>query len=140
MYFVSIAWYLIVSPKHFYRLIMLSIRLNVLKVELNLLTIELSHIPDLILRLYFFNAIFIRVISLATGKFILCLTRAIFLFEYNFLIICRPCKKSEDNVISNRKFTSCNNINALYRLWRKIYVIFIELFMWKDPFAHLKGT
>ena len=137
MYFVSIAWYLIVSPKSFYILIMLSIRLNVLHVELNLLTIELSHIPDLIVKLYFFNAIFIRVISLATGKFILCLTRAIFLFEYNFLII---CKKSEDNVISNSKFTSCHNINALYRLWRKIYVIFIELFMWKDPFAHLKGT
>jgi len=64
VYFVSIAWYLIVSSKPFYRLIMLSIRLNVLKVKLNLLTIELSHIPDLILKLYFFNAIFIRVISL----------------------------------------------------------------------------
>ena len=35
--------------------------------------------------------------------------------------------KSEDNFITNRKFTSCCNIKILNRLWEEIYVIFSEL-------------
>jgi hypothetical protein len=35
-----------------------------------------------------------------------------------------PVQKSDDNLLANRKFTSCYNIKSLKRLWGK-YVIFI---------------
>jgi len=46
--------------------------------------------------------------------------------------------KSDDNFISNTKFTSCYNIIISKRLWQK-YVIFIELCMKEDILAYLKG-
>ena len=49
-------------------------------------------------------------------------------YKYNFLSKFKSCKKSEDNFIANRKFTSM----------KKTFVIFIELCMKGDP--SLKGN
>jgi hypothetical protein len=73
--------------------------------------IHLLHISDLILKLYVFK-FFIRVISLTTRLMVPILERAIE-FEYNFLTICsylNLVKKSDDNFIATRKFTSCYNV------------------------------
>lgn len=40
--------------------------------------------------------------------------------EYNFLKTCKPCKKSDDNLLANRKVTSCYNNIILNRFMRKI--------------------
>jgi hypothetical protein len=59
-------------------------------------------------------------------------------FEYTFLIICRYLKlvknqkKSEDNFIANRKFTSCYNIK-MYRIWENYMLFSFELCGVKTP-------
>ena len=61
-------------------------------------------------------------------------------YYYYYYMKYEPCKKSEDNVLANRKFRSCCNIKIVNRLWGKIYAIlsiFIELCMKGDSSAGL---
>ena len=93
------------------------------------------------IRFYIF---FIRVISLTTDKMVLGLTRIIerttnlSIFSHNLWIF-EQCKKSEDNCIANRLFTSCYKIKSLKQVVGEISVNFIELCMKGDYFARLTG-
>ena len=83
--------------------------------------IDLLHNPRLILKLYFFMSYF----PYNRKKMVPGLARAMerttnlsIIFSHN-LYISEPCKKSEDNFIAIRKFTSCYNIKIFNRLLDK---------------------
>jgi len=60
------------------------------------------------------------------------------IFSHNLWIF-EQCKKSEDNCIANRLFTSCYNINSLKQIIGEIYVNCIERCMKGDYFTRLTG-
>ena len=102
--------------------------------------IERLHILDLILKLYIFLPFLYELYpydgqngtqsSKSNGKD----NKS----EYNFIMSCRYLnivKKSEENFLVSRKFTSRYNI----KIYGKIYVIFIEPCMKRDLFSCIKG-